>query len=110
MEMLSLADIVGFIGVVIYVGSFALLNLKRIDGNGALYITLNMLAAICVLISLSESFNGPSFAIQSIWVGLSLFGLWRLRGKEKKQLTEVVEKTAALKLNNIDDINKKAVD
>jgi hypothetical protein len=67
---------IGYMGVVLYVCAYALLNAGKIDGNGNNYIILNMVAACLLIISLMNDFNGPSFTTQSIWIGLSLYGLY----------------------------------
>jgi hypothetical protein len=71
-------DTIGYIGVGFYVLPYALLNLGKLDGNGALYLFLNMTAASLLLISLSHTFNGPSVLIQSTWIVLSIIGISKI--------------------------------
>ena len=72
-------EALGILGVVIYMGSYVLLNAGYITGQGYHYTLMNMAAAICVLASLSQSFNLASAMIQVCWIAISLYGLARLR-------------------------------
>ena len=50
-------EALGILGVVIYMVSYVFLNAGYITGHGYHYTLMNMAAAICVLASLSQSFN-----------------------------------------------------
>lgn len=65
----------GVCGFLLYIGSFGALQLRLIDGNGALYTLLNIAAAALVLISLVYDFNLASALIQVSWVGIGVVGL-----------------------------------
>lgn len=73
----SLPDLAGTIGVALYLGSYAALQLGLIRGQGYLYPCLNMGAAAFVIVSLVDSFNLPSLAIQVSWIAISGFGIVR---------------------------------
>ena len=68
-------SLIGFVGVFFYLSSYALLNMNRIDGNGNNYKAMNLVAAVCVAISLLEHFNAPSMVIQVVWIVISIFGI-----------------------------------
>ncbi len=77
---MSVFQIIGLIGFVAYIGSFAALQTKRLDGNGAAYCLLNILAAALVLVSLAEDFNLASILIQVSWIGIGVVGIfWKVR-------------------------------
>ena len=67
----------GLFGVFTYLGSYALLQLGFVRGSGYAYATMNILAAVLVLISLAESFNLSSALIQVSWILLSAIGMIR---------------------------------
>lgn len=71
-------EIFGFIGVALYLGSYAALQFGLISGNRYPYAVMNLLAAISVLISLVGSFNLWSAIIQISWIVISVIGLTRL--------------------------------
>tara|TARA_B100000809_G_C15119218_1_gene523624 strand:+ start:2356 stop:2625 length:270 start_codon:yes stop_codon:yes gene_type:complete len=81
------------IGVFLYLLSYVLLTLDKIDGNGngKGYLTISLAAASCVLCSIVELFNGPSLMIQGMWILLSIYGIskiWIRENKEKAILSE----------------------
>ncbi len=89
---MDIYNAIGYLGAALYIGAYILLNLGKINGNGANYITMNMVAALCVIFSLIEHYNEPSLVIQSTWVLISVFGLYRLwRAKRQKELTAPVQ-------------------
>ena len=75
---MSIFETTGFLGVALYLGSYAALQLQLLDSKGIIYPFLNFLAASCVLISLSESFNMSSAIIQISWITISSYGIIRL--------------------------------
>jgi uncharacterized membrane protein YqjE len=76
---MSIFQVVGLLGFLAYLGSFAALQMKLLDGNGVVYAALNILAASLVLVSLVEAFNLASALIQVSWICIGLCGLiWRL--------------------------------
>ena len=76
-----IGDLVGLLGVALYLASYALLQTGRISADAATYPLLNIAAAACVLVDLSSSFNLPSALIQMSWIVISLCGLWRVARK-----------------------------
>lgn len=74
---LTLYEFVGFLGVALYLGSYAALQLGFLNGQGYPYAALNLAAASCVLISLLEAFNMSSALIQAFWIAISLIGIVR---------------------------------
>lgn len=75
---MSLYQVIGLMGFLAYLGSFAALQMKLLDGNGVRYAALNILAACLVLISLTEAFNLASALIQISWILIGICGLaWR---------------------------------
>lgn len=74
----QLFNVAGLAGVVLYLGSYALLQLGMLRGNGYAYATLNLCAASFVLLSLTVAFNLSSAIIQIAWVVISILGIARL--------------------------------
>lgn len=70
-------DWLGYAGVVVYLGSYMALQFGLIPGVGYRYAALNMVAALLVLVSLTQAFNMASALIQFSWVIISLFGITR---------------------------------
>lgn len=68
----------GLAGVVLYLGSYALLQFGILRGSGYTYALLNLCASSLVLISLMVAFNLSSAIIQISWIVISLMGIARL--------------------------------
>ncbi len=69
--------VIGYIGAIFYVGTYLILQLGLIKGEGYLYPFLNLIASGSVLISLSQHFNPFSAFIETSWITISLMGLAR---------------------------------
>lgn len=72
------SDVIGLVGVVLYVGAYAAMQLGFIRGQTYTYSGLNLLAASCVMLSLIESFNLSSVLVQGSWIAISIAGMIRL--------------------------------
>ena len=75
--MLSIPDLIGFTGVALLIGTYALLQLDRIDPKGFWYSFNNMMVAILVTVSLVYTPNHASIVIEFFWFIISVFGLWK---------------------------------
>lgn len=73
----SWADVLGLVGVVVYVGAYFALQLGLVRGQGYLYASLNTAAACCMLLSLTQNFNLSSAVIQVVYIAISVFGMAR---------------------------------
>lgn len=77
----------GVFGFCCYIAAFGSVQLGTLDGNGAIYSCMNILAASLVAVSLLAEFNLASALIQSSWIAIGVIGLglrirrhWRKRG------------------------------
>ena len=75
--MLSIPDFIGFVGVALLIGTYALLQFDRIDPKGFWYSFNNMMVAILVTVSLVYTPNLASLVIEFFWFIISVFGLWK---------------------------------
>jgi len=76
-ELPTLPDLIGLLGVLMILVSYAALTLEKIDPKGWLYSAGNGAGAVLILISLYYSFNLASFVIEIAWLAISIFGLWK---------------------------------
>jgi CRP-like cAMP-binding protein len=74
----ALHDMIGMVGVAIYLGAYAAMQLGVLKGQTFTFATLNILAPTLVLISLSRNFNLAAAAIQFAWITISAVGIARL--------------------------------
>ncbi len=71
-------DLIGILGVALYLGSYAALQFGLMRGRGYAYAAVNAAAAGCVLLSLVQDFNLSSALIQVSWITISIIGISRL--------------------------------
>ena len=70
-------DLIGFIGVLLIVFAYLLLQLDRLPSSSPRYSLLNAVGALLIMISLSFAFNLSAFIVEAFWFLISLLGLWR---------------------------------
>ena len=78
-------DVVGFAGTLMILGAFAAQQIGKLRGDGATYQLLNLFGAAGILVSLMGSFNVSVFVLESAWVLVSAYGLWRSRKARSSQ-------------------------
>lgn len=76
---MNFQDYIGLVGVVAYVAAHFCIQLLHQPPTGRLVVLLNVVGPACILVSLTSSFNLPSFLTQCFWLGLTLMGWWRSR-------------------------------
>lgn len=88
--------LLGVVGSIIYILSFACVQIGKMDGNGIYYSICNVLAAFLVVLSLSVEFNLASALIQYSWIVIGLVGLsLRFFGNQLPQRTKFKLKNGA---------------
>ena len=71
-------DWAGYIGVVLVLLAFLLLQAHKLRGNGLIYQLMNVLGALGVMLSLMFSqgpINWPAFLMQLAWIVIGVFGI-----------------------------------
>jgi hypothetical protein len=68
-------DVVGFIGVLLIVVAYLLLQLDRLPSSSPSYSALNTGGALLIILSLVSKFNLSAFLVEGFWLLISLFGL-----------------------------------
>lgn len=77
-------DWAGYIGVLLVLLAFYLLQAHRLHGNGLAYQLMNVLGALGVMLSLLfGSFNWPAFIMQLAWLLIGIFGI--ARGAQRRR-------------------------
>ena len=74
----ELHDLIGNMGVLLILGSYLLVQLRRLDATGVPYLLVNGLGAGLILVSLARDFNLSAFLIELVWLLISLYGLARI--------------------------------
>jgi len=79
-------DMIGILGAIFVLVPYTLLQAHKMSPTGFLFSALNLVGAFLILYSLSEAWNLTAVIIETIWAGISLFGLyeWFVAEKAKK--------------------------
>jgi predicted membrane protein len=73
----QLFDLAGFIGVLLIVVAYLLLQLEQLPSSSPRYSLLNAGGALLIMVSLMFAFNLSAFIVEVFWFLISLLGLWR---------------------------------
>ena len=76
---MSVPDAIGLIGVALYVGAYASLQLGLLGLSDLRYTALNAVGGIAVIYSLIWSFNLAAFVTQVLWLVFTVVGFVRSR-------------------------------
>jgi paired small multidrug resistance pump len=78
MSTLLWHDWAGFIGVVLVLLAFLLLQAHKLHGNGLTFQLMNVFGALGVMLSLLfGSFNASAFVMEAAWMAIGIFGIVR---------------------------------
>ena len=72
-----LFDLAGFIGVLLIVIAYLLLQLDKLPSASPRYSLLNAGGALLIIVSLIFAFNLSAFIVEVFWFLISLLGVWR---------------------------------
>lgn len=72
-----LPDLIGIFGVIVIIVAYILLQLEKIDAKDLLFSLLNTLGAFLIIVSLLYAWNLASFIMESTWMIVSLYGVWK---------------------------------
>ncbi|MGE5212568.1 MAG: CBU_0592 family membrane protein [Nitrospirota bacterium] len=82
MAHLTWLDLVGFMGVLLIIIAYLLLQLDKLPSSSPSYSLLNAAGALLIIVSLIFKFNLSAFVVEALWLLISLFGLTKaLRSK-----------------------------
>jgi hypothetical protein len=70
-------DVPGFIGVLLIVIAYLLLQLEKLPSSSPSYSVLNAAGALLIIVSLTFKFNLSAFIVEVFWLLISLFGLMK---------------------------------
>jgi hypothetical protein len=77
-------DLVGVVGVVLILGAYLLLQLRKVQSTALGFSLANGLGSALIIVSLARSFNFSAFLIEVFWLAISLVGVvryFRQRGR-----------------------------
>ncbi len=74
---LTPADLIGFVGVALVVGTYFLSQIGRMDASRLLYPLLNGIGAALIIFSLLFAFSAAAFVVEAFWLIISIVGVAR---------------------------------
>lgn len=74
----AINDLIGTLGVALIIGSYFLVQTRKLRATGLAYTLANALGASCILVSLYFEFNLAAFLVELFWLLISLVGLGRI--------------------------------
>lgn len=84
-ENYTIHDFVGNIGVLIILGTYCCLQIERLSTKDIVFSLLNAFGSTLIIYSLFFKFNISSALIETCWLLISLFGVYRnIRSKVAK--------------------------
>ncbi|MBE1162556.1 CBU_0592 family membrane protein [Dyella acidiphila] len=87
-------DWAGYVGVVLVLLAFLLLQAHKLHGNGLVYQVMNVLGAVGVMLSLLfGAFNASAFFMQLAWLLIGVFGIGR-GARLRREARESGQKTS----------------
>lgn len=81
--MQMLVDILGWIGAILFLCAYALVSLKRVEGDSLFYQGINILAGTFLVVNTVYWKAYPSAALNLAWIGVAIFTLGRKRFVQK---------------------------
>jgi len=75
--MAIIVDVLGWVGTVLYLIAYALVSVKKVEGDSFLYQGLNIVAGILLVINTFYWRAYPSLGLNAAWIGIALFTLGR---------------------------------
>lgn len=85
--METITEIFGVIGAALVILAYFMLTTRRWKGDDAVFHIVNLVGAICIVVSLTHYWNLGTFIIECFWVSISGYGLWRIWKPRKSNLT-----------------------
>ena len=70
-------DILGWIGTILYLVAYALVSLKKVEGDSNVFQGINILAGFMLVANSFYWRAYPSVALNVAWIGIALFTLGR---------------------------------
>jgi hypothetical protein len=80
-----LIDITGWLGSVLILTAFALLNYHKVTANSKLYQILNILGSICLIINTVVYHAFPSAFINVVWLIIAMIALTNIYKARKAE-------------------------
>jgi len=80
---MDIFTLIGSIGSVILILFYFLLQINYVSSNSFVYSFFNALGSFLIIISILDKWNLPAFIIESFWIIISIYGMYKIIKKSK---------------------------
>lgn len=77
-------DIVGWVGVAALLLAYALVSLRRLEGDSVRFQVLNLAGSAMLMVNSFYYGAYPSVAVNLAWVGIGMFALGRIARRRRR--------------------------
>jgi hypothetical protein len=81
--MAIFVDVLGWVGTVLYLVAYALVSVKKVEGDSLFYQGMNIVAGILLVINTFYWRAYPSLGLNVAWIGIGVFTLGRKYSTQK---------------------------
>lgn len=81
--MQILVDVLGWLGAALFLTAYALVSLKKVEGDSLLFQGINIVAGIFLVTNTVYWKAYPSAALNLAWIGVAIFTLGRKYAVQK---------------------------
>ncbi|EAT99558.2 MULTISPECIES: CBU_0592 family membrane protein [Campylobacter] len=75
---MDIFQFIGLVGMICIVLGYLLLQLGRLTSEHMSYQLLNLAGAVLLTVSLLVHFNLGSFLIEVFWIGITIYGIFKI--------------------------------
>ncbi|MGG7047746.1 MULTISPECIES: CBU_0592 family membrane protein [unclassified Campylobacter] len=80
---MDIFQFIGFLGMICVVGGYFLLQVGQVNSDTMGFQLINLVGAVLLIISLCVHFNLGSFLIEIFWIGITIYGIYKILRKGK---------------------------
>jgi multidrug transporter EmrE-like cation transporter len=84
---MTLSDLVGFVGVVLILISYLLLQISYFKPDSFFYSLWNIIGSFMILCSLYFNWNFSAVLMEVFWLLISVYGIFKARSKKRSTKT-----------------------
>ena len=77
MSLHILIDILGWVGTILYLVAYALVSMKKVEGDSVVYQGMNIVAGALLVINTLYLRAYPSAGLNVAWIGIGMLTLGR---------------------------------
>jgi hypothetical protein len=71
-----LYQLIGWTGTFLFIISYALLSIRKIQADKVLYQGMNALAALCLVINAIHISDKPTLVVNAMWMCISVYAIF----------------------------------